>query len=247
MTTNDDMIARLPKERQDKINKAVADEVKKYNTELKPYWEEHICNLDKQRCKQKVYSIIKKSKPCSVKKIFSKETYADVPTGTYVFYIDGYSLEVDWILDEIDLLFNFIDEIITKNYNIFWSVDYEGIYSHVVALPQENNMVRLTFLDRKEVQCRDYQNRYKDPKLNNSIVAKDIIINKYDLVKQFNQEIERIYIQNKYYISEEYKEKCKKEGSFLCQELVLKTFEKFIPKFKKYLKSHKHISPKLTH
>ena len=30
MTTNDDMIARLSKERQDKINKAVEEEVKKY-------------------------------------------------------------------------------------------------------------------------------------------------------------------------------------------------------------------------
>ena len=30
MTTNDDMIARLSKERQDKINKAVQEEVKKY-------------------------------------------------------------------------------------------------------------------------------------------------------------------------------------------------------------------------
>ena len=31
MTTNDDMIARLSKERQDKINKAVEEEVKKYS------------------------------------------------------------------------------------------------------------------------------------------------------------------------------------------------------------------------
>ena len=30
MTTNDEMIARLPKERQDKINQAVAKEVAKY-------------------------------------------------------------------------------------------------------------------------------------------------------------------------------------------------------------------------
>lgn len=30
MTTNDDMIARLPKDRQDKINKAVEEEVKRY-------------------------------------------------------------------------------------------------------------------------------------------------------------------------------------------------------------------------
>ena len=30
MTTNDDMIARHSKERQDKINKAVQEEVKKY-------------------------------------------------------------------------------------------------------------------------------------------------------------------------------------------------------------------------
>ena len=30
MTTNDDMIARFSKERQDKINKAVQEEVKKY-------------------------------------------------------------------------------------------------------------------------------------------------------------------------------------------------------------------------
>ena len=30
MTTNDDMIARFSKERQDKINKAVQEEIKKY-------------------------------------------------------------------------------------------------------------------------------------------------------------------------------------------------------------------------
>lgn len=33
MTTNDDMIARLPKERQDKIRKNVAKEVAKYRKE----------------------------------------------------------------------------------------------------------------------------------------------------------------------------------------------------------------------
>lgn len=202
---------------------------------FKIYYEENIYNLDEQRGKGKIYDIISKSKPTPVKKLFSKKSYAHVPSGTYEFYIDGYNLYLTYILREIEFLFEFLDNIITQNPTLLWTINYEGPCSYVIALQMDNKNVRLVFLDRPEPNCRDWQNRYKDDELKHTIVVKDIIISKYELIKQFNDEFKRIYSENKYYISEKYKKESNKKGAVLYQEYVLNTFKEYIPIFDKYL------------
>lgn len=204
--------------------------------DIKIYYEENIYNLDEQRGKDKIYDIISKSKPTPIENLFSKKSYAHVPSGTYEFYIDGYCLGLSWILNAINLWFYFLNGIITKNTNLLFTINNEGICIYVVALPQENNMVRLVFLDRKEPKYRNWQKRYRDDELKNTIAAKDILISKYELIKQFNAEFKRIYEDNKYYLSKEYEKECKeKQLGSVCQEYVLKTFEEYIPIFDKYL------------
>ena len=69
------------------------------------------------------------------------------------------------------------------------------------------------------------------------LAVKDIVISKYDLIKQFNLEFKHIYEDNKYYLSKEYERECKeKQLGSVCQEYVLKTFIKYVPIFDKYLK-----------
>lgn len=64
---------------------------------------------------------------------------------------------------------------------------------------------------------------------------KDIVISKYGLIKQFNTEFKQIYEENKYFLSDEYKQKCVKENTCVCQEYVLRTFQEYLPIFDKYL------------
>lgn len=203
---------------------------------FKIYYEENIYNLDEQRGKGKIYDIISKSKPTPVKKLFSQKSYVHVHSGTYEFYIDGYCLGLSWILNAINLWFCFLNDIITKNKNLLFTINDEGPCIYIVALPQENNMVRLLFLDRKEPKCRNWQNRYRDNELKNTVVAKDILISKYELIEQANAEFKRIYEENKYYLSKEYEKECQeKQLGTICQEYVLNTFKEYIPIFDKYL------------
>ena len=201
------------------------------------YYENSIYNLDKQRGKGKIYEIINKSKPIQIKNLFSEESFAHVPSGSYYFYINGYTLALAWTLNDIYRIFELLERIIKDNKNLLFTINYEGPCSYVVALPQEDNTVRLVFLDRIEPECRDWENRYRDNELKNTIAVKDIIISKYELIKQFNDEFKRIYEENKYYLSEEYKEKCKANNEVVCQEYVLETFKDYIPIFDKYLEN----------
>ena len=194
--------------------------------------------LDSERGKGKIYEIINNSTPVRVDKLFSEPVFADVPTGTYYFYFDNYTLMATWSLGEIYILFDLIHRCITHRLNLLMTVDYEGIYSYVVALPVDKDDVRLVFLDRKEPDCRDYVYRYKDPELTNTVAAKDIIINRYELIKQFNAEVHRVYNENKYYLSKEYEQKCKEEHATVCQEYVLKyAFHEYSKIFDKYLQN----------
>ena len=204
---------------------------------FKIYYEYDVYNLDEQRGKGKIYKIINKSKPTRIKKLFSKKSFAHVPSGTYEFYIDGYTLYLTYLLSEINLLFYFLKTVITQNANILFTINYEGPCSYVIAMPLENDEIRLIFLDRPEAECRNWENRYRDDELNNTTAVKDLIISKYELIKQFNNEFKMIYNKNKYYLSEEYKEKCKEKNEVVYQEYSLETFKKFIPIFDEYLRS----------
>lgn len=203
---------------------------------FKIYYENGIYNLDEQRGKGKIYEIIGKSSPTHIKKLFSKKSWADIPSGSYEFYINGYTFALYWILGDIFRIFEFLERIITENKNLLFTINYEGPCSYVVAIPMKDKDVRLVFLDRDNPNCRDYQNRFKDPELKNTMAVKDIVISKYDLIKQFNLEFKHIYEDNKYYLSKEYEQECKeKQLGSVCQEYVLKTFIEYIPIFDKYI------------
>ena len=86
------------------------------------------------------------------------------------------------------------------------TLDHEGIYTYLAAIPVNNEDVRLVFLDRTEPDKRNWQSRYKDHELNNTVAALDIVISKYELIKQFNREFHKIYDENKYCLTKEYEE-----------------------------------------
>ena len=196
-----------------------------------------IYHLDDERGKGKIYEIINKSKPKRVEKLISDSTFADAPTGTYYFYFDGYKLEATWSLGAIYVLLYFVHRCITHRLNLLMTLDYEGIYSYVAALPVGDDDIRLVFLDRIEPECRDWEKRYGDPELEKTVAAKDIIISRYEFIKQFNDEIKKVYDDNKYYLSEEYKNECKKKGETICQEYVLEVFADYIKIFDKYIEN----------
>ena len=93
-------------------------------------------------------------------------------------------------------------------------------------------------LDRKNYKVRYFcLDDDRDPELERTIPIVDIIIRKYEFIKQFNKEFHRIYDENKYYLSEEYRLKCEAEQASVCQEYVLKSFEEYMPIFDKYLEN----------
>ena len=63
------------------------------------------------------------------------------------------------------------------------------------------------------------------------------IIEDDNQLKQFRNELKRIYEENKYYLSKEYEEKCKQEHAGVCQEYVLSAFEKYFSIFDRYLEN----------
>lgn len=202
------------------------------------YCNSGVYNLNAERGKGKIYEIINKSTPKRVKKLFSEPVYANIPSGTYYFYFNGYSLEVNCISGGIYDVFNLMHKCLTHRFDLLMTVDYEGIYSYVAVLPVETDDVRLVFLDRAEPECRDWQNRYKDLKLEKTVAVKDIVISRYELIRQFNAEIHRVFDENKYYLSKEYNEECQKRNAIVCQEYVLeKVFENYMKIFDKYLEN----------
>ena len=206
----------------------------------KMYNEGGVYYLDKEKGKGKIYKIINKSTPKRVDKLFSEKTtkLSDVPTGTYYFNICDYPLMLCWSLDDIYYIFDILYKYISHRIPLFMTVDDEGIYYYMALLPVENsNDVRLVILDRDDPACRNSIDRFKDSDLKHTVTAVDVIISEYELIKQFNQEFKEVYENNKYYISKEYEEKCKKEGAGVCQEYVLCTFVEYIPIFDKYLEN----------
>ena len=204
----------------------------------KMYCNGGIYRLDNERGKGKIYDLINKSTPKPVKKLFSEPIFADAPTGTYYFCFDGYQLVGTWLLNGIYDIFDLVHKSITHRLNLLMTVDYEGIYSYVATMPVGNKDVRLVFLDRTEPECRDLINRYPDLNFEKTVVAKDIIISRYELINQFNAEIHRVYEENKYYLSKEYEEKCLKENAHVCQEYTLEdVFGRYMRIFDKYLEN----------
>ena len=107
-----------------------------------------IYRLNDERGKRKIYEIINKSQTKRIKKLISNPTSAHIPTGTYYFYFDGYELEATWSLGAIYDLLKLIHRCVTHRVNLLMTVDYEGIYSYVAALPIGDDELRLIFLDR---------------------------------------------------------------------------------------------------
>ena len=208
----------------------------------KIYYEGGVYHLDNEKGKEKIYKIINNSKPKRINKLFTDSSvkFSDAPTGTYYFCIDEYSLRLCWSLGEIYYIFEILYKYIFQKVPLFMTVDDEGIYYYVALLPVANsNDVRLVILDRDDPDCLNPINRFADSELNHTVAVVDVIISEYELIKQFNQEFREVYEENKYYISKEYEEKCRKEGAAVCQEYVLLTFKKYIPIFDKYLENPK--------
>lgn len=202
---------------------------------FKFYYEEGIYFLDREKGRDKIYNIINKSTPKKVRKIFKKQSFADVPSGTYYFYIKNYSLELTYFYPNICLFFSFLDKIIKSRENIILTLEYEDSCSYIVAMPIANKEVRLVFLDNKNSKLKRKYNRKKDYKLENTIAVCDVIINRYELIRQFNSEFKRIYQENEYYLSEEYEQKCAAEDAIVYQEYVLNDFKDYSEKFANYL------------
>lgn len=206
--------------------------------QFKMYYMNDVYQLDKQRGKGKIYQIIKQSTPVKVDKLFSKKAYAHVPSGTYEFYIKGYTLQVYLTINAIYDLFRLLEQCINNNCNLLMTIDHEGPCSYVVIIPLENDNIRLLILDRKNYKVRYFcLDDDRDPELERTIPIVDIIVSKYEFIKQFNKEFHRIYDENKYYLSEEYRLKCEAEQASVCQEYVLKSFEEYMPIFDKYLEN----------
>ncbi len=204
---------------------------------FKIYNNSGIYRLDSERGKSRIYEIINKSQPKKIKKLFTKATDVDIPRGCYNFYIKNYTLSFSFIYSGIEYLFDFLHKIINHNISLLVTLEDAGSYIYVVTIPIDDNKVRLIFLDRKETNYRNSQKRYYDTELKNTVVVCDILINKYELVKQFNQEFHKIYDENKYYLSQEYVELCIKNKEKICQEYSLRSFEKYIPILDKYLEN----------
>ncbi len=203
--------------------------------EYKIYHKDDIYILDKQRGKGKIYEIINKSAPERIKKLFTKKTFAHAPSGTYYFYINNYeSMQTD-MYPSISLFLKFFEEITTLKENLLLTVQYEGPCSYIVAMPYENDDIRLVFLDRDDPKLRNWVDRTRDEDLSHTVAACDFIINKFDLIRQFSEELKRLYEENKYYISDEYKQRCKEEDIILYQEYILEDFEEYSEKFDDYL------------
>lgn len=202
------------------------------------YYNNGVYLLDKHRGKGKIYQIINQSNPVNVDKLFSKKAYAHVPSGTYEFYIKDYSLQVYWTINAIYDLLELLERCINHNCNLLMTIDHEGPCSYVVIIPLEDDNIRLVILDRK-----NYKVRYscldddRDSELERTIPIVDIIISRYEFIKQFNHEFHRIYNENKYYLSEDYRLKCEAQHASVCQEYVLKSFEEYMPIFDKYLEN----------
>ena len=194
-------------------------------------------SFNKSKLKNKIQKIIADSKPNNIEILFSKKTFADVPTGTYYFYIDNYEIGFTWLWANIAELFDYLQAIITTSEDLLFTIDYKGSCSYILTLQKDNNNIELLFLDRIEPKCRNNQNRYSDNSLKKTIVIKHLTISKIELIKQFNEEFKTIYNENKYYLSQEYKDKCEREKAIVCQEYVLETFAKFIPIFDEYVKA----------
>ncbi len=204
---------------------------------FKMYINGGIYRLDEERGKGKIYKIINKSRPQPVTKLFSQAPDADVPRGCYDFFIKDYTLHFSFACAGIGYLFFFLEKIITHNIPLLMTLDNEGIYTYLAAIPVNNEDVRLVFLDRTEPDKRNWKDRYKDHEPNNTVAALDIVISKYELIKQFNQEFHKIYEENKYCLTKEYEEECHKNQAAVCQEYVLKAFEEYMPIFDKYIKN----------
>ena len=189
---------------------------------FKIYNNSGIYRLDSERGKSRIYEIINKSQPKKIKKLFTKATDVDIPRGCYNFYIKNYTLSFSFIYSGIEYLFDFLHKIINHNISLLVTLEDAGSYIYVVTIPIDDNKVRLIFLDRKETNYRNSQKRYYDTELKNTVVVCDILINKYELVKQFNQEFHKIYDENKYYLSKEYVELCIKNKEKICQEYSLR-------------------------
>jgi len=194
-----------------------------------------VYRFDKEKGKEKIYKIISNSTPKSIDKIFSENTFVDTPTGTYDFFINSYDLRLTWLLNEIYDFFELVKYTVFKKDNLMLTVDDEGIYYYVITMPVNDNDIRLILLDRKEEDCRNCQTRYKDSELKSTIVVEDIIVNRVNFAQQFYDEFNRIYDENKYYISEEYKQECAKDGSILCQEYVIQYLHETAQVLKNFL------------
>lgn len=194
-------------------------------------------SFNKSKLKNKIQKIIADSKSNNIENLFSEKTFADVPTGTYYFYIDNYEIGLTWLWANIAELFDYLQAIITTSEDLLFTIDYKGSCSYILTLQKDNNNIELLFLDRIEPKCRNNQNRYSDNSLKKTIVIKHLAISKIELIKQFNEEFKTIYNENKYYLSQEYKDKCEREKAIVCQEYVLETFAKFIPIFDEYVKT----------
>ncbi len=207
--------------------------------QFKIYYDNDVYLLDKHRGKGKIYQIIKQSTPVKVDKLFSTKAYAHVPSGTYEFYIRGYTLQGYWITSAIYQIFSLLERCINNNCNLLMTIQHEGPCSYVVIMPLENDNIRLLILDRKNYKVRYFcLDDDRDPELERTIPIVDIVISRYEFIKQFNKEFHRIYNENKYYLSEEYRLKCNAEHASVCQEYVLRyAFEKYMPIFDKYLEN----------
>ena len=201
----------------------------------KMYNNGEVYRFDKEKGKDKIYEIINKSAPKSVDKIFSETTFADAKTGTYDFFINGYDLRLTWTMNEIYDFLELVEDTIFGRDNLMLTVNDEGIYYYVITMPVNDNDIRLILLDRKEEDCRNCLTRYKDSELKSTIVVEDIIVNRVDFAQQIYDEFNRIYDENKYYISEEYEQECAKDGSILCQEYVIQNLYETAQVLKKFL------------
>ena len=204
------------------------------NMECKMYSKGGVYRLDKEKGKGKIYKIINKSTPIRIEKLFSEHSSVDAPSGTYYFNFYNYRLRLTWLLDEIYYFLELVENTADEQVSFIQTVDDEGFYYYVVTLPLEND-IRFVVLDRKEENCRDWQTRYKDPKLTSTVAVVDVIISREKFIKQCYEEFKWIYEENKYYISEEYEQECEKEGAILCQEYVLKNILETAQLLKSYL------------
>ena len=201
------------------------------------YKNSGIYRLDDEYGKGRIYEIINKSISKSVEKLFSKPAVVDVPDGKYDFYIDEYNLELMYYLDQIYNFLELIEDTVSDKVSHLQTINNDGVCHYVATIPQKEDNIRFLIIDRKEENCRDISTRYKDSELKSTAVVADVIIKRDSFIQQCYEELNRIYEENKYYISKEYEEKCEKEGAILYQEYVLKNICETVQFLNKYLKN----------